>query len=851
MKYSENNPLETNVQELESRVEASSLYNTEKTIMEVIQKNYASIILPLAVAQKYTYEIPADLMETAEVGKRVEVQFGSKRIYAGLVKEIYQSEPPEYRIKPILSVIDEESILKPMHFKLWDWMAKYYMCSTGEIMIAALPSALKLSSQTKVLLNPLFDKDYSNLEDNEYLITEALELQNELDLDEIKKIVDKGNITYLIKSLIDKGVVIIEEELKEAYQPKMENFVSINPEYLDPDKQGELFKELSRAPKQQTLLMAYLSIARNRTSVSQPSLLKKSGTSSAQINALIKKGVFTREKQAVDRIVDNYELETLTYDLSELQKKALTEIEQGFQQKNVVLIHGVTASGKTQLYIEMIQKAIAEGKNVLYLLPEIALSGQMIARLRKVFGGDVGIYHSKFNPQERVEIWNKVLKNEYKVVVGVRSSLFLPLQNLGLIVVDEEHDPSYKQQDPAPRYNARDTAIKLATLHGAKVILGSATPSMESYANARKGKFALVELLERFGGINPPLIELVDIRQERKEKRMHSHFSQTLLEAIDRTIKAEEQVILFRNRRGFSASIACGDCGWIPNCIRCDVSLTYHKYAKDLKCHYCGYQIKMPDSCHDCSCTDLKKIGFGTEKIETELKFFFPDLQITRMDLETTRQKMGYMKILNAFEEKSIDVLVGTQMVTKGLDFDSVGLVGVLSADSLMGFPDFRSVERAFQLMLQVSGRTGRRDKQGRVLIQTSNVRHPVFGFITNEDFKGFYDTEIQERREYVYPPFNRLVGITIKHRNKDLINRAAFSFAQELGRLLPTQVLGPSVPAVSMVRNYYIRQVLLKMPPDSKSIYHSKQQLINLVERFKQSADYKGMIVQVDVDPY
>ena len=820
--------------------------------MSSTQKNYAHIILPLAVALEYTYEIPDELKEEVAIGKRVEVQFGAKRIYAGIVHRIFQQEPPEYKVKPIVNVIDEKPILLPIHLKLWEWIANYYMCTMGEIMTAALPKAMKLSSETKVLLNPNFGQDYSQLEDDEFLIAEALEVQNELSIQEVQKILERKNIYYIIKSLIDKGAVILEEELKEAYQPKMEPFIALNPEYLLPKKQEKLFEELSRAKKQEQVLLAYLALGHNKKSISQKALVKKAEATSAQVNAMIKKGIFTKEQQAVDRIMVNYQdVARIDYDLTQAQQTAFDKIKKAHEEKNVVLLHGITSSGKTQIYIKLIQENIKAGKTILYLLPEIALTGQMINRLRKVFGKDVGIYHSKFNPQERVEIWQKVLKNEYKVIVGVRSSLFLPLQELGLIIVDEEHDPSYKQKDPAPRYNARDTAITMAHLHKAKVILGSATPSLESYTNALQKKYGFAFLGERFGGGQRPDIQIVNITEEAKKKRMKSHFSQTLLDAMQDCLNKGEQIILFKNRRGYSVSLNCTDCGYVPKCIRCDVSLTYHKYANDLKCHYCDYHQRLPEKCTDCESSNLKLKGFGTEKIEDDLKIYFPDIQTNRMDLETTRTKTGYLKILNAFEEKQIDVLVGTQMVTKGLDFANVGLVGVLSADSLLSYPDFRASERAFQLMLQVSGRTGRRDKKGKVLIQANSGEHPIFEFIIRENFSEFYNYENPERKKWLYPPFTRLIQVTLKHRDKSKINRAAFAFASQLERLLPQRISGPAVPPVSFVRNYFIRHILIKLPKKGIFIAKGKQHIRDVEALLKKNPDYKSMIVQLDVDPY
>lgn len=831
--------------------------NTPKPIddsTDAVKKNYAEIILPLALSQTYTYLIPDSLLDKIAVGMRVQVQFGAKRMYAGIVFKILKKLPPEdMRIKEILMALDEQPILLPQHLKMWEWMADYYMCSLGEVMIAALPTAMKLSSDTKVLMNPTFNHDYSTLNDDEYLVAEALDKAGELMMKDIQLIIQKKNVYYIVKSLLDNGVVVLEEELQDAYKPKMMPFIELNPIYNEDGKQQELFKDLERAPKQLQILMAYYAIAlnKNKTSVSQSALLKRSGGSSAQVKALVDKGIFSKTQKAVDRIIDNYQESTVSYELTEQQKTAFEEINKQFEEKSVVLLHGVTSSGKTQVYIELIQEIIKQDKTVLYLLPEIALTGQMIQRLRKVFGGKVGIYHSKFNPQERVEIWRKVLENKYKVIVGVRSSMFLPLQNLGLLIVDEEHDSSYKQHDPAPRYNARDLAIKMSIDQNAKVILGSATPSIESYQNAQQGKFGLVKMKERFGGVEAPEIHLVNITEERQKKRMRSHFTQTLLDAIGETLAKGEQVILFKNRRGYSPVSLCANCGWIPQCIRCDVSLTYHKYSDNLKCHYCGYQTPNAVSCPDCQSTNLQTRGYGTEKIEDELKIFFPEIQTGRMDLETTRTKTGFMKIINRFEEKSIDVLVGTQMVTKGLDFENVGLVGILSADGLLHYPEFRAAERAFQLMLQVSGRAGRREKRGQVIIQAVSMDHPVYNNIVKEDYDTFFYRELQERQKWQYPPFNRMIELTFKHKDSQKVNNAAFTFVNQLNKSLPQRVLGPSVPSVSMIRNMFIRKAMIKLPKGSKGIRQGKLYIDNLIALFKKSPEYKSVIIQIDVDPY
>jgi len=808
------------------------------------------VILPLAVKGTFTYAVPQGLQSAIQFGKRVEVQFGKKRIYAALVVGINEADESAKSPKTILSVLDDAPILNLQNFALWQWMSDYYMCTLGELMLAALPSAFKLSSETILYLNPTFGEDFSVLTDNEYLIAEALVNNEQLTIKEVQLIADKRNVYYLIKSLIEKGAVLATEHLQEKYKPKMATYVSLTDTYKQDENLAELFDSLKRAPKQEELLLMYIQLSNQQTEVAKSFLLKHSGVSDAAFKGLVKKNVFQTIQKPIDRLAMLNPKEHIQFELSDKQQAAITKIKNDWDDKFVTLLHGVTSSGKTQIYIELIQEAIADGGQALFLLPEIALTGQMISRLRKVFGAQVGIYHSKFNPQERVEIWHKTINKKYKVVVGARSALFLPFSQLKLIVVDEEHDTSYKQHEPAPRYNARDAAVWYGNLWGAKVILGSATPSMESYYNAIKGKYQLVHLSQRYGGVQAPAIELVNLKQERGHKRMSGHFTQTLITAIEQAVEQGEQAILFKNRRGYSPYMQCNHCGFIPNCSRCDVSLTYHKFARSLKCHYCGFQIKQQETCLECETSAWLMQGFGTEKIEDELQMLLPDLRIGRLDLETTRSKTGYLKIIQKFEDKELDVLVGTQMVTKGLDFDSVGLVGVLSADQLMFYPDFRAMERAFHLLLQVSGRAGRRKKQGKVLIQTTMPEHPIFGELADENFRPFFYTELKERQEFFYPPYTRMIELTLKHKDSNLINKAAFELASLLRKKLGQQVLGPTVPPVSRIRNYYIRNVLIKFPKTGKSWQKGKNFIQKQIDDLKQKRDFKSVIIHINVDP-
>lgn len=822
----------------------------------------AQVIVPLSLSGDFTYIVPDHLANTLQNGMRVEVQFGAKRVYAGIVKHLYNGEiPANLTLKTISNILDDRPIVPPNALRLWQWVADYYICTEGEVMQAALPTAFKLSSQTKLILNPDHANDFDLLDDQEFLIAEALSMRQELTLEEAQTILETKNVMLTVKSLLEKGVLFIQEELVERYKPQLQTYLSLSPLYEQTDQLQDLLEQLQKnknTEKQLMLLMAFLHLSKTtqKDSILKKDLLEKVDVSDSVLKTLLKKGVFIETQKAVSRLNSpsaQHAEEPITYVLADFQRTALTDLQQQLQTKTVVLLHGITASGKTQLYIELIQQTLAAGKQALYLLPEIALTAQMVARLRKVFGNDIGVYHSRFNDQERVEIWHKVLQQEYKVVLGARSAVFLPFQNLGIVVVDEEHDPSFKQHDPAPYYHARDTAIYLANLHKAKVILGSATPSLESYYNASTDKYGLVSMMTRFGGVDLPKIELIDLRQATQNKAMQSHFSRYLIETLQQTVAQGHQAIIFQNRRGYSPYLLCADCEWIPQCVQCDVSLTYHKNSNELRCHYCGYKRPYITHCDSCKSTRLQIQGFGTEKIEDELQAFFVDkaVQIGRLDLDTARTKHGFEQIITNFEDNKLQILVGTQMVTKGLDFDNVNLSVVLSADQLLAYPDFRASERAFQLMTQVSGRAGRRDQQGKVLIQTHNTAHRILDNVLQNDYATFYQTELYERQQYHYPPFTRLIVITLKHKDSNIVQQAAVQLVRHLQHHIKTGVLGPTVPLIARIRNLFLRQVILKIARNTASLHQSKQILRQSMQQIATQKDFKSVQLVIDVDPY
>ena len=810
---------------------------------------YAEIIIPLALPKNYTWEIPEELLDKLQPGIRVEVNLGKNKRYAGIVKTIHNEAPSTFEPKEILNVLDPQPVIHPYQLKFWQWLAEYYMCSEGEVMAAALPSHFKLSSETVIVFNEEYGEDFTDLDNEEYLVAEALHIKHELRITEVQQILDATHVYPIVNRLIGKKVCFVWESLKQAYTPKRETFILLQQEYSNEEKLSELLNNWSRAPKQMELLLSYLHLMKTQGEVSKAELLKKSGASDAQLKALTDKGILRAEKRSIDRLHYLPKDVAIDFELTPAQCEAYKKVTECLESRQVCLLHGITSSGKTHVYIKLIEQYIRKGSQVLYLLPEIALTSQIIRRLQKHFGGYIGIYHSKFSQNERVEIWNKVKSGEMKIVLGARSSLFLPFLDLGLIICDEEHDTSYKQQDPAPRYHGRDAAIYLSSLTGAKVLLGSATPSLETYWNAKNDKYGLVELQERFGEVRLPWIEMVDTRKVAKKPGEKVMLSPTLLGAIKETIEKDRQVILFQNRRGYTPYQICTVCGWIAQCRNCDVSLTYHKYSNKLKCHYCGNIYPPVHTCMACGSDKLLQKSFGTEKIEEVLEAELPDAKISRMDFDSVRNKNAHDVLIQQFEQKKVNILVGTQMVVKGLDFDNVDLVGILDADGLLHFADFRVNERAFQLMEQVSGRAGRRDGAGRVMIQTGNPSHPVLQYVAQHDFASMYAEEIEKRKMFFYPPFSRVIHLTFKHKERDVVMEAAYTYSQALQIPYGKYIVGPAEPVINRVRNMFLMEMLLKLPRDSQTIAKCKSDLLKQIAVLHAEKKFRNVVVVPDVD--
>lgn len=819
---------------------------------------FVDVVLPLSIPNTYTYRVPFELNEAIGIGKRVIVPFGKAKYYTAIVKDIHEEVPQNYQVKYVETILDDQRIVTDKQFQLWDWIAEYYLADLGDVMNAALPSNFKLASETKLSLHPEYDRGDDGLTDKEFLILEALQVQEELTLKEVAEIVGIKTIQPIIKSLIEKRKAIVSEELNAKYSPKYSTFVEIDPHITTEEELSQVLNELEsqkRNEKQVAALMKLIELSRwnngKQQAVFKRNLIAE-GASESSINSLAKKDIVDIYSAEVSRLENSDDDVQEIKKFSPAQKKAYKELEDSFQEKDVVLMHGVTSSGKTELYVKKIQEVIKNGQQVLFLLPEIALTTQLISRLKKYFGDLVGVYHSRFNQNERIEIWNKVLQNDqekYRIILGARSSVFLPFQDLGLIIVDEEHENSFKQYDPAPRYNARDIAIILGRLHKSKVLLGSATPSIESYFNAKEDKYGLVELNERYGGVQMPEIQCADLEKEVKQNTMKSHFSSFLLTTMEETLEKGQQIILFQNRRGYTPLWMCELCGWTPHCKNCDVSLTYHKLSNVLKCHYCGYYISPPSSCGGCGSRKLKMIGFGTEKIEDELGLFFPKARLQRMDLDTTRAKDSYARIISDFENRAVDILIGTQMVTKGLDFDNVGLVGILSADQLLNFPDFRAFERSYHLMSQVAGRAGRKEKRGKVIVQTYEPNHWIIQKVMQHDYQGFYTQEIVERRNFHYPPFFRIVVLKLKHRKRETLDVGSAVLAKSLQAVFKDRVLGPEAPAVGRVRNYYLMNITLKFERDA-SPKKVKDIVKEKIDLFLTDHDFRSIRIDIDVDP-
>ncbi|MGJ5641422.1 replication restart helicase PriA [Formosa sp. S-31] len=814
---------------------------------------FIDVILPIPVENLFTYIITEAEAGFLQSGMRVAVPFGKSKVYTAIVKTVHNTPPVIYEAKQIHQILDEKPIVTATQLKLWDWMSSYYLCAVGDVMRAALPNAFILESETLISKNPdkiIIDTD---LKDDEFLIYEALHHQSSLRIQDIVNIVDKKQVFPIIKRLLEKEAVLVEEEVFEKYKPKLVKYVKLQSKHASETGLQQLMEDLSRAPKQREVVMCLFQLsAKTKKPIKVSDLAEESGVSNAVINSLIDKEILELYYIQTDRVEFSGEGTENTKHLNEEQSQALEQVKESFKNQAVTLLHGVTSSGKTEVYVKLIEEVLKSGKQVLYLLPEIALTTQLVNRLQHYFGEQVAIFHSKYSAHERVEVWNNVLNDldKAKIVLGARSSVFLPFRDLGLIIVDEEHEQSFKQFDPAPRYHARDTAIVLAHLHGAKTLLGSATPSLESYFNAQQKKYGLVEITKRYNNVLMPDIELVDIKEKHKKKLMKGHFSDRLMEAMAETLEDGKQIILFQNRRGFSPIVECNTCGHSPQCPNCDVSLTYHSYRKQLRCHYCGYNMAMLLKCQACGQPDLDSKGFGTEQIEEEVKALFPNYKVGRMDLDTTRGKYGYEKIITAFEQQEMDILVGTQMLTKGLDFRNVSLVGIMNADNLLNFPDFRAHERSFQLLSQVSGRAGRTDKQGKVLIQTYNPFHTILQQVSTNSYLTMYKEQMDDRYNFKYPPVYRLIRITLKHKDFNRVNTASNWLGTALRQVFGNYVLGPEDPPVSRIRNLYHKNILLKVPP-KQPLGSTKKAIVRINNSFMNIKDFRSVRVVCNVDAY
>jgi primosomal protein N' (replication factor Y) len=826
---------------------------------------FIDVIVPLSVANKFTYRIPKELNDSISVGKRVIVQFGKSKFYTAIVYNVHHNPPKDYTAKYIDSILDDDPIVTDKQLQLWDWISHYYVCNPGDVMNAALPSGLKLSSTSHVTLNPDFsldETDYHYFTEKEHNVLEALQTSASLSFEDVAVMLGIKTVQAFINKLIKKGAVVIYEEIKDKYKPKLVSYIGVNPDLLENElKLKEVLDTLEKkAFKQAEALLLVLHLLKSEETAKQLGLVKKSlllkTLDTAVIKSLVKKEVFIETELETSRLLFDHKEKT-SKTLNAFQLQAVQEIEEQFKTKQAVLLHGVTGSGKTEIYSELIHKAINEGKQVLYLVPEIALTTQLINRIRAVFGDVVGIYHSKFSENERVEIWDSILHEDenrldakhFKVVLGARSALFLPFNNLGLIVIDEEHDNSYKQQDPAPRYHARDAAMYLAGLHKAKVLLGTATPSFETYYNALQNKFGLVRIAQRFGNAALPETVICDLKKETQQQQNKSIFSHQLVTAITQSLAKKEQIILFQNRRGFAPYTECSACHWIPHCTHCDVALIYHKQTNKLSCHYCGYTMQPPSSCSACGNNNLKYKGFGTEKIEEEIEILFPTAKVARMDLDTTRSKYAYKQLIDEFELGNIDILVGTQMVTKGLDFDNVSVVGVLNVDSVLNFPDFRSYEKAYQLIVQVSGRAGRKQKKGTVYIQTNQPEHEVIHHVLADNYLQFYQSQIGEREQFHYPPFTRVIELSVVSKDANVVNDIAEQLANQLKPLFGGMMLGPEFPLVAKIKDQYHKRILLKINREYSptQVRNLLKQEIDLLQYHNKKSIYR---LQVDADP-
>lgn len=812
---------------------------------------FIEVIIPISLPQTFTYKVSEAEFSFLEKGMRVAVPFGKNKFYTGLVADKHHNPPTLYEAKEIHQIIDEKPIVSPIQLDHWNWIATYYMCAIGEVYRTALPSALQLESETIIVAQKEVNST-NDLSDDEYLIVEALSNQTALKISEVTSILNKKKVFPVIQSLIGRGIVSLQEEMIEEYKPKLVRYIRLQPQFNAADKLEELLQLLKSAKKQKELILSYFQLnASQRKPISVKELTEYANVGAAVVKALVEKGIFEEYFIQQDR-VSFEEVEDSYIELSQYQQKALDDIKESLHLKEVCLLHGVTASGKTEVYFKLIEEYLEKGQQVLYLLPEIALTTQLVSRLTKHFGNKVAVFHSKYSNNERVEVWNQVLNGSEKaqIVIGARSALFLPFEKLGLIIVDEEHEQTFKQVDPAPRYHARDASIVLAHFHKAKVVLGSATPSLETYFNSQNGKYGIVELFERYGNAVLPEIVLVDLKDNYFRKKMTGHFSQTLIDAMMEALSNGEQIILFQNRRGYSPVLECMTCGHIPQCPQCDVSLTYHKFKNQLRCHYCGHSVAKPTNCYACSSIDLTAKGFGTEQIELELASLFPTKNIKRMDQDTTRGKYAFERLIDSFKNREIDILVGTQMLAKGLDFDNVSLVGILNADSMLYFPDFRAFERSYQMMTQVAGRAGRSEKKGKVVIQTYNPLHNTIQQVTHNDYLGMFNEQLYERHIYKYPPYYKLIKLTLKHKDFEKLKEGSMWLYQVFKQNMDIPVLGPEEPPVSKIRNEYIRTILIKIPQE-KHLGNTKKTIQKILNSFDAISQYRAIKISVNVDVY
>lgn len=815
-------------------------------------EHFVNVVLPIPLERSFTYSVTEQESRLLRPGMRVSVPFGKSKIYTGIVLGIHNKAPQVYDAKDIHQILDDAAIVTEIQLKHWQWIADYYMCTLGEVVRSALPSAFLLESETLILRNMEAEVDESELKDDEFLVFEALQHQSVLRVHEVAAIVDRKNVLPILNRLLAKHVIKLKEEVFEQYKPKLVKYVRLGIAYTSDEALENLLESLTRAPKQSQVVLALFQLqVSTKKPIATSELEMASNSSKAVIKALVAKEILEEYTIRVDRVDfdGSHEVSDIK-ELNEHQEQALTDIKTAFDANKVTLLKGVTSSGKTEVYVKLMEECLEQNRQVLYLLPEIALTTQLIARLQEYFGEQIAVYHSKYNVQERVEVWNNVLSAKHKaqIVIGARSALFLPFKDLGLLLIDEEHESSFKQFDPAPRYHARDAAIVLGNLHKSNILLGSATPSVESYHNVKTGKYGYAEINRRYGNVLMPDMELVDIKEAHRKKRMKGHFSERLLEEMTQAMELGEQIILFQNRRGYAPVLECLTCGHAPQCPNCDVSLTYHQFRKQLRCHYCSYHAALPESCLACGSPDLDTKGFGTEQIEQEVIKLFPDAKVDRMDLDTTRGKHAYEKIITRFEQQELDILIGTQMLTKGLDFRNVSLVGVMNADALLNFPDYRAHERSFQLLTQVSGRAGRTKKRGKVIIQTYNPYHQILKQVTTGEYEHMFAEQVYEREQFKYPPENRIIKITFKHKNYNVLNEAAGWFSSALRTNYGGTVLGPEYPPVARIRNQYLKHLLIKIAK-GESVARTKQNIRRIEKSFNAIAMYRSVRVIYNVD--